>query len=113
MKRNKALFDEYFEEHCQSTGTSSIIQLKPIIDWTDKEVWDYIRKYNLPVNTEYQYKSRVGCIVCPKANFTSNYIGLMKHPKLIDAFIMTRAKGEIPNSLSLLNLYMSCSTVEL
>lgn len=93
MKRNKALFNDYFEEHCQSTGTSGIIQLKPIIDWTDTDVWDYIKKYKLPVNPEYKTSKRVGCIVCPKANFSTNYISLMKYPKLIDAFILAREKG--------------------
>lgn len=94
MKRNKDLIDAYFEEHCQSVGTASVIQLKPIIDWTDKDVWDYIHKYNLPINPEYEHFKRVGCIVCPKANFTSNYIGLMQYPKLIDAFILAREKAE-------------------
>lgn len=90
LKKNKELFDSYFEEHCQSIGATSIIQLKPIIDWTDKDVWDYIHKYSLPINPEYDYSKRVGCIVCPKANFNSNYIGLIKYPKLIDAFISAR-----------------------
>lgn len=94
MKRNKALFNEYFEEHCQSTGTAGIIQLKPIIDWTDENVWDYIKNHNIPINPEYKKTKRVGCIVCPKANFTRNYIELIKHPKLIDAFIMAREKAE-------------------
>lgn len=93
IKRNKAMIDDYFEEHCQSVGTASVIQLKPIIDWTDKDVWDYIHKYNLPINPEYEHSKRVGCIVCPKANFTSNYIGLMKYPKLIDAFILAKEKA--------------------
>lgn len=78
----------------QSTGTAGIIQLKPIIDWTDENVWDYIKAHNLPVNPEYKVSKRVGCIVCPKANFTSNYIALIEHPKLIDAFIMAREKAE-------------------
>lgn len=95
MKRNKALFNDYFEEHCQSTGTHGIIELKPIIDWTDTDIWDYIKRYNLPVNPEYKTARRVGCIVCPKANLTTNYIGLMKYPKLIDAFILAREKGRL------------------
>lgn len=92
-KENKKLADNYFEEHCQSEGASSVIQLKPIIDWNDSDVWDYIHKYNLPVNPEYGNRKRVGCIVCLKANFTSNYAGLMKYPKLIDAFILAREKA--------------------
>ena len=94
MKRHKALFDEYFEEHCQSTGTTGVIQLKPIIDWTDANVWDYIKAHDLPINPEYKASKRVGCIVCPKANFTHNYVSLMKMPKLIDAFIMAKDKAE-------------------
>lgn len=93
MKRNKALFNDYFEDRCKSIGSAGLIQLKPIVDWEDEDVWDYIKRYNLPVNPEYKTSNRVGCIVCPKANFKTNYIGLMKYPKLIDAFILAMEKG--------------------
>ncbi len=92
LRKNKALINDYFEEHCQSVGTASTIQLKPIIDWTETSVWDYIKKYDLPVNPEYENISRVGCLVCPKSNFTRNYKSLLDHPKLIDAFILAREK---------------------
>ena len=95
LKKNKSLIDDYFEESCQSVGTASIIQLKPIIDWSDDDVWSYIHKYNLPVNPEYKKRKRVGCIVCPKANFLSNGIALLENPKLIDAFIRAREKGTL------------------
>lgn len=55
LKRNKTLIDEYFEENCQSVRTASIIQLKPIIDWSDNDVWSYIFKYYLPINPECYY----------------------------------------------------------
>lgn len=96
LKKNKALVDKYFVENCQSVGTGSIIQLKPIIDWSNEDVWHYILKYNLPINQEYKLgKKRVGCLVCPKANFSSNFEALMKYPKLIDAFIKAREKGHL------------------
>lgn len=95
LKKNKELINDYFEEHCQSIGTANIIHLKPIIDWSDDDVWDYIKVHNLPVNPEYKQYRRIGCIVCPKANFTSNYITLIEYPKLIDAFIMARDKGNL------------------
>jgi len=96
LKKNKALIDDYFEEHCQSTGAASVIQLKPIIDWNDDDVWNYIHAHGLPINPEYLNGSkRVGCIVCPKANFTSNAVNLIKFPKLIDTFILAREKGGI------------------
>lgn len=93
LKKNKRLIDDYFEEHCQSTGSANIIQLKPIIDWSDSDVWNYIYSHDLPINTEYGKFNRVGCIVCPKANFNSNGIVLLDYPKLIDAFIRAREKN--------------------
>jgi phosphoadenosine phosphosulfate reductase len=40
--------------------------LNPIVDWSDQDVWDFIRQRNLPVNPLYtRGYSRVGCIGCP------------------------------------------------
>ena len=89
-KRLKADVSEYFLDKCQSVGGGSKIQLLPIVDWSDKEVWQYIKKNNLPISPEYKYQSRVGCIVCPKAGFSRNHIALLKYPKLIDAFIKAK-----------------------
>lgn len=100
MKRNKATIDEYFEDKCQGTGASNKIQLKPIVDWTDNEVWEYIRKYNLPTNPLYSEGfNRVGCIICPKANFTHNYGMLMRYPKLVDCVINARERGGHGNNI--------------
>ena len=82
----------YFVENCQSTGTASVIQLLPIVDWSDDDVWDYIHRHQLPIDEEYKTTKRVGCLVCPKANFSSSYKSLVRFPKLIDAFI--RAKEQ-------------------
>lgn len=91
LKRNYALIGEYFSEGCVASGAPSDISLKPIIDWSSDDVWNYIKKHNLPINPEYNIHQRVGCIICPKANFTSNYISLLRYPKLIDCAI--RARG--------------------
>ena len=40
--------------------------LHPIIDWTAKEVWEYIHKNNLPYCSLYDEGwKRLGCIMCP------------------------------------------------
>lgn len=40
--------------------------VRPIIDWSDEEIWEYIRKYNLPYCKLYdQGFKRLGCIGCP------------------------------------------------
>lgn len=42
--------------------------LNPIIDWTDKEVWDFIKLRNLPYCSLYDEGfNRLGCIGCPMA----------------------------------------------
>lgn len=94
LKKNKALFSEYFNEQCTGVGASSKITLKPIVDWSDSDVYLYIKKYNLPLNPLYEEgQCRVGCMICPKARFKSNYTMLMKYPKLINAIIGARKRA--------------------
>ena len=41
----------------------------PIICWSDAEVWEYIRIFNLPYNPLYDRGwKRIGCIGCPMSN---------------------------------------------
>jgi phosphoadenosine phosphosulfate reductase len=43
--------------------------LNPIIEWSDDEVWQYIREQELPYNSLYDRgHKRVGCIGCPMVN---------------------------------------------
>ena len=40
--------------------------LNPIIDWTDEEVWEFIREYNVTYCELYDRGfKRIGCIGCP------------------------------------------------
>lgn len=93
LKNSKTTIDAYFKENCQSIGTKSIIQLLPIVDWSDKEVWDYIYKDQMPINPDYNKHNRIGCIVCPKISFRANSVALIDAPLLIDAFIRAKEKG--------------------
>lgn len=62
----------------------------PIIDWSDEDVWDYIRSERIPVNPLYQCGySRVGCIGCPLASIKSRRKEFADYPKYRDAY--TRA----------------------
>lgn len=52
-------------EHCQTKGK---FVCNPIIDWTTRDVWDFIHSEKLEVNPLYQCGfDRVGCIGCPLA----------------------------------------------
>lgn len=42
--------------------------LNPIIDWTNEEVWEFIREYDVPYCKLYDEGfHRLGCIGCPMA----------------------------------------------
>jgi len=36
----------------------------PIYFWTEKDIWDYINKYNVKVSKAYETEKRTGCIMC-------------------------------------------------
>ncbi|MEG8946158.1 phosphoadenylyl-sulfate reductase [Rosettibacter firmus] len=45
-----------------------IIKVNPLINWTEKEVWDYIKKYNIPYNSLYDKNyTSIGCEPCTRA----------------------------------------------
>ena len=52
-------------ESCRLKGTRVV---NPIVDWTTRDVWEFIRDAKVPMNPLYEEgKCRVGCIGCPLA----------------------------------------------
>lgn len=47
---------------------NNILKINPLLDWTEKEVWKYIRNNNVPYNNLYDknYKS-IGCAPCSRS----------------------------------------------
>lgn len=59
----------------------------PIIDWTDTDVWDYIKSEKIPINPLYGCGfKRVGCIGCPMAG-KSRYAEFARYPKYQKLYI--------------------------
>lgn len=51
------------------------INIAPIIDWNDEDVWLFILKYKLDFNRQYRLGfNRCGCLICP---YQSDYIDLL------------------------------------
>jgi phosphoadenosine phosphosulfate reductase len=49
------------------------IVTNPIIDWEDRDVWQYLRENNIKTNPLYNMGlSRVGCVGCPMASKARN-----------------------------------------
>ena len=64
------------------------IHVYPILEWTEKNVWDYIKKENLsyPVDHYSKYK-RLGCVGCPLANKSIRIQQYRQYPKYAQAII--------------------------
>lgn len=72
-------------ESCYRT-TSTLIN--PIIEWTDDDVWQFLKYYGCSSNPEYQCgKLRVGCIGCPMAGGKKQKKEFAKYPKYKQAYI--------------------------
>lgn len=60
--------------------------VRPIIDWSDEDVWEYIKKYNLPYCELYdQGFLRLVCIGCPLSSNQKRELEL--YPKYKDNYI--------------------------
>lgn len=61
--------------------------LHPIIDWSENEVWEYIRTRNLPYCSLYNEGfKRLGCVLCPMQTARQTQIELQRFPKLAEAW---------------------------
>lgn len=70
-------------ENCTIKGKNI---LNPIIDWTDADVWNFIKFYNLSYCELYdQGYKRLGCIGCPMN--TNRVEEFRKYPKHYQAYI--------------------------
>lgn len=60
--------------------------LNPIIDWSDEDVWEFIRRYEVPYCELYdQGYKRLGCVGCPMSTHRAE--DLEKYPKFKQAYI--------------------------
>jgi phosphoadenosine phosphosulfate reductase len=47
---------------------NGIVKINPLVDWSYDEVWDYIRKNNVPYNRLHnQSYPSIGCAPCTRA----------------------------------------------
>ena len=62
--------------------------VNPIYDFTDKDIWEYIRKKDLKVNPLYEkgYK-RVGCVGCPMTTYKQRMKEFSDFPTYKQAYI--------------------------
>lgn len=83
-------------EHRCIKGKDAIM-IYPILNWTERAVWQYISDNNLPNNPCYDIAGRVGCMFCPFAKKQQIEFFEQKYPKYKDA-IMKHFRIYLANS---------------
>ena len=62
--------------------------LNPIIEWTDNDVWDFIKAESVPYCGLYDEGfKRIGCIGCPLAVKHAREVEFARWPKYKEAYI--------------------------
>ncbi len=68
LRREQSVTRESISKVELNTPREGMVKLNPLIDWTTDQVWDYIRKNNVPYNKLHDlgYAS-IGCSPCTRA----------------------------------------------
>lgn len=66
-------WSEHQEKMVTCVGGKDKILVSPILYWTEKDVWDYLKRMRIQYCELYDkgYK-RIGCIMCPMSNYKQN-----------------------------------------
>lgn len=84
QRKNRKMVEPCFKD-------STKRYLNAIIDWTDEDIWEFIRKYDLPYCELYdQGWKRVGCLFCPMNYHRKTHVEM--YPKFVNAFILSFQK---------------------
>ena len=61
--------------------------MNPIIEWSDKDVWDYLNSNNIPYCKLYDEGwKRLGCVLCPMVNAQQATKEAKRWPKIYQAW---------------------------
>jgi phosphoadenosine phosphosulfate reductase len=88
---NEALRDQKdLVHHCYRDRS---VTINPIIEWTDKDVWDFLHHYGCMGNPLYQCgEHRIGCIGCPLSGSRRQKSDFIRYPKYKANYIMAFGK---------------------
>ena len=58
----------FFNKLVEWDANNGLVKINPLINWTEKQVWDYIKKHNIPYNLLHDRGfPSIGCEPCTRA----------------------------------------------
>lgn len=86
-------FSEHRETMITCVGGKDKILISPIFNWTEKEIWEFIRQYKIEYCKLYdEGYNRIGCILCPMANRKQKIKDCKRFPHVRRKWIQTIQK---------------------
>lgn len=120
-KDKKAVdLDKMEENEFQCVGGKDKFMVYPILEWTEEDVWTFIRERGLPFNPCYESHKRVGCVFCPFARPKEIKAYCETHPRLKASFLhaierymeRTSEKGKLPTAEDYFEWWISHETLD-
>lgn len=84
--RAREISDIMENEHQCIKGKDRVM-IRPVLSWTEEDVWTFLRARNLPYNPCYSSLGRVGCMFCPFATKQQLELYEDKYPKMLDCLL--------------------------
>lgn len=114
-KKESVDLDKMEANEFRCVGGMDKFMVYPILEWTEKDVWDFIALRGLPVNPCYKTHKRVGCVFCPFARPKEIRAYCETHPKLKAAFIHAisrfldreRGRNKLPSAEDVFDWWLS------
>ena len=89
------LFDNEKQSNVYCVGGNDKVTISPIIEWSDKDIWDFIKEHNMPYCDLYDMGfHRIGCLFCPMASVREKLRELSMFPRLAEK-IYIRSIGDL------------------
>lgn len=85
--KKKVDLNKMEENEFQCVGGKDKFMVYPILEWTEKDVWTFIREKGLSINPCYESHKRVGCVFCPFAKQKEIRSYCETHPRLKTSLI--------------------------
>ncbi len=87
LRREESSRRRQYKEIDRNPMLPYLVEANPILDWTEQDVWDYIKDNALPLPPGYAEHPRNGCVLCPYKSETELEALQKEEPSIWEPFM--------------------------